>query len=69
MFTKENKISSNTLLPGQGGGGLFGGSGRGLDNGEGCEKLLVFRESTGGGPSGGGGAWFCLCSHLKGGRV
>lgn len=50
-------------LTGQGGGGLFGGSGRGLCPVELCSCVLV--SSEGGGPEGGGGAWFRLCSDLK----
>lgn len=53
-------LTPDGLLTGQGGGGLFGGSGRGL----------VTAGGKGGGPGGGGGALFRLCSaDLTGGGV
>lgn len=56
-------FTTDGLLPGQGGGGLFGGSGRGLLGAAECrEWVLVSRGGKGGGPEGGGGAWFRLCS-------
>lgn len=71
LFTLKHRkeITSNGLLTGQDGGGLVGGSGRGLGAAGCCKWVLVSCEGKGGGPDGGGGAWFRLCSDLKGGRV
>lgn len=72
MFLLKNiqKIfTPDGLLTGQSGGGLFGGSGRGLGTAECCEWVFVSREGKGVGPEGGGGAWFRLCADLKGGGV
>lgn len=56
-------FTTDALMPGQGGGGLSGGSGRGLGAAERCGWLLVPRECSGGAGGGpeGGGARFCFC--------
>ncbi len=65
LETHLEKFTTDSLLTGQGGGGLFGGSGRGFGTTECCEWVLVPSEGRGRGPEGGGGAWFRLCSDLE----
>lgn len=62
-------FTTDGFFTGQGGGGLFGGSGLDLSAAECCEWVLVSGEGKGGGPEGGRGAWFRLSSDLKGGGV
>lgn len=55
-MTRLKCVTSNGLLTGQGGGGLVGGSGRGLGTAEVRELFLGPREAKN--PDGGGGACF-----------